>query len=91
MTVSTEEILRALETTSTEVLRNLNHSICAILKHRSAMAACMFSPGDKVQFYTKQGHLVVGEVDHVMQKNVALKPINGVRWKVSGSLLKKVA
>lgn len=93
--------------TSTLILAHLgNHNIpftrqeindgIKMLKQRwdrlSQGEVLQFNPGDKVEFDSRRnGQKVTGVVNRINTKSVGVRATDGVNWKVSPSLLRKVA
>lgn len=55
----------------------------------NALSARAFLPGDKVSFDDRDGTSLTGTVVRVNQKTVTVL-VDRVRWKVAGTLLRKV-
>ena len=58
------------------------------LERRHATA---FAAGDCVQFRSRNGHVLKGTVEYPNDKTVTIKAEDGRKWRVSPSLLEKVA
>ena len=84
-----------LNAMSDEQLRELNHQVVAVMRHRHSVkamtAVAAFRPGDKVQFTGKYGEKLTATVDKINQKTVSVTTTDGGRWKVSAGLLSKLA
>jgi ribosomal protein L35AE/L33A len=79
-----------LNTCSVEELHVINRHIIRLLKSRAAQNTATFYPGEAVYWiHTKNGARYDGKVVKVMQKNVTVD-VNGMMWRVSGNILKKV-
>ena len=58
------------------------------LERRRATA---FLAGDRVQFRSRNGNVLTGTVEYPNDKTVTIKAEDGRKWRVSPSLLEKVA
>lgn len=74
-----------------EDLKVVNEAVAYQWKRVTAANAKAFRIGQKVEWKSKYGRVETGTVAKVNQKTVQVKATSGVTWRVSPSLLKKVA
>jgi len=90
--MSAKEIsLAILKIKSLDELKEINEAIGYQWKAIQKTQARAFRVGDKVTFVAKQGTVYNGVVEKVNQKTVAVKTGPYQTWRVSPSVLKKVA
>ena len=67
-----------------EALKDVRGQVNTVAKYQ-------FQPGDRVRFEGRRGKIVTGTVERLMQKNVRVTADGGVGWRVSPSVLTKIA
>lgn len=76
-------------------LRDLNKRVVARLKIlqqiKTQSEMIKFNLGESVQFYTREGELVVGTLIKYNRKTVSVVTADGFQWNVSPSLLDKAS
>lgn len=90
-----DDLLDSLDELHYEELITLNRAIVARIKEINAIKAQSelqrFRVGNQVQFMSSEGELVIGTIVRINKKTISLVTPEGVRWKVSPSLLRKLS
>lgn len=84
-----------IENMTYEELRDLNRRVVARMKilHQIKTQSEMirFNLGDKVQFCTREGELVIGTLIKYNRKTVSIVTADGQQWNVSPALLNRAS
>ena len=95
MTATANDILKAAEIIrsidSKNGLLHLSQVIKQQWKYLEMDSASQLTVGQMVKFMTRQGQTIEGQVTKINTKTVNVRSTAGTQWKVSPSLLTKVA
>lgn len=75
-----------------EMNREIKDAWTALSRKLAANAQVGFRVGDKVEFVKRNGFVVRGTVDKILQKNILISEDDGLfkKWRVHPSYLKKI-
>ena len=90
-----DDVMAWIDTQQADSLRIVSAAIHNRLlyfrRQRTAVAAAMFTAGDRVQFRSKrEQRMVAGRINRINRTTANLTTDDGMRWKVSLSMLQPV-
>lgn len=71
-------------------IREINAAVRFAYDKAVRAAPRQFKKGDRVQFKSRDGRIIEGTVEKVMQKNIRVKTDDGMGWRVGATLLTKI-
>lgn len=70
-------------------IRQMNSATQFAFKQLQSKRKSSFRTGDRVKFTTREGTVITGKIEKIMQKNIRIVTDEGKGWRVAPSLLTK--